>query len=572
MADQKEHKPGGGFGIHWLDDVKREVLARDPDVYTLSTGKTPSGSIHLGILREITICDSLKRLLVAEGKKVRFLLFFDSLDAAKKFPPYIPSEFKVHLGKPFSDIPCPVKGCGCESYAHHWGNELSATFEAFGLTPEVIWTHELYQTPAMKGQIKVALDNTSTLREIITKNITQTIDEESGAAYQEQMQNWFPAMVVCSRCGTTQFYDKKADKIFPNRIVAYHADTGEVEYECPNPRCNNKERVKIDSPSTRLKMNWRVDWPAKWSLFKTTLEPAGKDHATPGGSYDTGLEICRKVYGYEGPVKLGYEWLRLGDADMGTSKGKTFTPAEYLAIGGLPEAFRHVIIKTKASTHISFRVENMPQMFEDYEKFERIHYGIDKPADDADAEATRYMYPLTQVKAAAPEMPGRIPFKYAVVMAQIREILDEGIVIDKCNEMVKRVTPGVDVKPLAADAIKATLDKVEYWVNTYAPPQYRFNVSKELQPEVKNALTDEERTALAKLKALLERKPCDDEQALQNDIFAIAKDEMGVQPTKVFQAIYKVFVGTKSGPRIGPFLLALDKAFIMKRLADALEP
>lgn len=572
MVDQNEQNRQNEYEIHWLEDVKKEVLAREVDVYTLSTGKTPSGSIHLGILREITICDSLKRLLVAEGKKVRFLLFFDSLDAAKKFPPYIPDEFKVHLGKPFADIPCPVKGCGCKSYAHHWGKELVSTFEEFGLTPEIKWTHELYQTPEMKAQIRKALDNTAILREIITKNITQTIDEESGAAYQEQMQNWFPAMVICSKCGTTQYYDRKVDKIFPNRIVDYHAETGEVDYECPNPRCNNKECVKIDAPSTRLKMNWRVDWPAKWSMFKTTLEPAGKDHATPGGSYDTGLEICQKIYGYQGPVKLGYEWLRLGDADMGTSRGKIFTPAEYLNIGGIPEAFRHIIIKTKASTHISFRVDGLPQMFEDYEKFERIYYGFEKPIDEAETKVTKYMYPLSQVVKAAPKIPGRIPFKYAIVMAQIREILDEAVVRDKCNEMVRRVTPRADVEPLSAASIKTTLDKIEYWVKTYAPSQYKFNVSKTLQPEIKKALAAEEKTALANLKALLESKPCDDEVTLQNDIFAIAKEDMKVQPTKVFQAIYKVFVGTKSGPRIGPFLLALDKAFVMKRLADALDP
>lgn len=571
MAEHNEEHRHEAFEIHWLEDVKKEVLARDADVYTLSTGKTPSGSIHLGILREITICESLKRLLISAGKKVRFLLFFDSLDAAKKFPPYIPADFKVHLGKPFADIPCPVKGCDCKSFAHHWGNELAATFADFGLAPEIKWTHELYQTPEMKAQIRKALDNTALLREIITRNITQTIDEESGAAYQEQMQNWFPAMVVCSKCGTTQYYDKKVDKIFPNRIVAYFPETGEVEYECPNPRCNNKERVVIDSASTRLKMNWRVDWPAKWSLFKTTLEPAGKDHATPGGSYDTGLEICQKVYGYRGPVKLGYEWLRLGDADMGTSKGKVFTPREFLDIGGLPEAFKHVIIKTKASTHISFRVDGLPQMYEDYEKFERIYYGVEKAADEAEEKVTRYMYPLCQVAGVAPSMPVRIPFKYAIVMAQLREILDDAVVHDKCNEMARRVSPHHDVKPLPAATIKATLDKAGYWVKNYAPSQYRFNISKSLQPEIRASLTGEEKTALAKLKVLLDGKSYDDEQALQNDIFAIAKDDMKVQPTKVFQAIYKIFVGAKSGPRIGPFLLALDKAFIMNRLAEALE-
>nr|MDO8111650.1 lysine--tRNA ligase [Candidatus Sigynarchaeota archaeon] len=555
------------YEIHWLEEVKKEVLARNVSLYTLSTGKTPSGSIHLGILREITICDSLKRLLVDEGKKVKFLLFFDSLDAAKKFPPYIPEEFKVHLGKPFADIPCPVKGCGCKSYAFHWGNELASAFDELGLTPTIMWTHELYQTPEMKAQIKKALDNTEKLREIITRNIVPTIDEESGAQYQEQMEHWFPAMVICTKCGTTQYYDRKADRIYANRIVAYFPETHEVEYECPNPKCNNKERVSIDK--ARVKLNWRVDWPAKWDLFKTTFEPAGKDHATKGGSYDTGLSICQEIFKYQGPVKLGYEWLRLGDQDMGTSKGKVFTPREYLNIGGLPEAFRYMIVKTKASTHISFRSENLPQAFEDYEKFEKIYYGIEKVPEE-ELKVVKYMYPLTQPKKVSPKIPARVPFKYAVVMAQIRELLDESVVREKCNEAMKRITPRDDVKPLSEKAIKDILDKALYWVTHYAPPQYKFNVSKTLQADIKASLNVVEKQALAKLKAMLESKSYDDDQALQNDIFNIAKEDLKVQPTIVFQAIYRVFVGTKSGPRIGPFLMALDKVFVLKRLDEAI--
>ncbi|HME54156.1 MAG TPA: lysine--tRNA ligase [Candidatus Lokiarchaeia archaeon] len=562
MAETKE------FEIHWLEDVKKEVLERNVDTYTLSTGKTPSGSIHLGIFREITICDSLKRLLVDEGKKVQFLLFFDSLDAAKKFPPYIPEDFKVHLGKPFADIPCPDKDCGCESYAQHWGNELSSTFEEFGLTPTIMWTHELYQTPEMKARIKIALDNTERLREIITQNIVPTIDEESGTQYQEQMQNWFPAMAICTKCGTMQYFDHAADRIYANRIIAYYPESNEIEYECPNPACNNVERVSIDD--VRLKLNWRVDWPAKWDIFKVTFEPAGKDHATPGGSYDTGLSICREIFGYQGPVKLGYEWLRLGDQDMGTSKGKVFTPREYLNIGALPEAFRYLIVKTKASTHISFRVENLPQTFEDYEKFEKIYYGIEEAPED-EVAVTKYEYPLTQIKGVSPGFPARVPFKYAVVMAQIRELLDDSVVVDKCNESMKRITPRDDVEPLPPEAIKNVLDKALHWVTTYAPPQYRFNVSRTLQPEIKENMNQTELQALSRLQVLLQDNSYDDDQLLQNAIFGIAKDDLQVKPTVVFQAIYKIFLGTTSGPRIGPFLLALDKNFVMERLDEALE-
>ena len=36
-----------------------------------------------------------------------------------------------------------------------------------------------------------------------------------------------------------------------------------------------------------------VDWPARWAMLGVSVEPFGKDHATRGGSYDTGARIAR---------------------------------------------------------------------------------------------------------------------------------------------------------------------------------------------------------------------------------------------------------------------------------------
>ncbi len=47
------------------------------------------------------------------------------------------------------------------------------------------------------------------------------------------------------------------------------------------------------------KLTWRVDWPARWAVLGVTVEPLGKDHASRGGSYDTGKRIVREIYGHE---------------------------------------------------------------------------------------------------------------------------------------------------------------------------------------------------------------------------------------------------------------------------------
>ena len=104
------------FSIHWLEDILDEISSRNPEQITLATGKTPSGHVHLGILREILICEALRKKFKERGKKVQFYLFLDDFDAAKRFPDYIDKQFQEeNLGKPFALIPCPEKDCGCEN-------------------------------------------------------------------------------------------------------------------------------------------------------------------------------------------------------------------------------------------------------------------------------------------------------------------------------------------------------------------------------------------------------------------------------------------------------------------------
>jgi lysyl-tRNA synthetase class 1 len=53
---------------------------------------------------------------------------------------------------------------------------------------------------------------------------------------------------------------------------------------------------------------------------------------------------------------------------------------------------------------------------------------------------------------------------------------------------------------------------------------------------------------------------------IQNKIFTIANEDLGIQPRKLFEAIYKVILGKKSGPRLGSFLSLLDKTWLLERL------
>ena len=51
-------------------------------------------------------------------------------------------------------------------------------------------------------------------------------------------------------------------------------------------------------------MPWRLDWPSKWKILGVTFEAFGKDHATKGGSYDTGKRIVKDILGYDVPHQI----------------------------------------------------------------------------------------------------------------------------------------------------------------------------------------------------------------------------------------------------------------------------
>ncbi|MFO7795996.1 MAG: lysine--tRNA ligase [Promethearchaeati archaeon] len=562
------------YSIHWLLDIIKKIEKRNPEKITLATGKTPSGHIHIGILREIIICDSLRRVFEEKNNEVRSYLFLDSLDAAKRFPEYIKKSFqKKHIGKPFCFIPCPFDDCGCESYAFHFGNELVSTFNDFGIDNKIIWTHELYRTNEMIEKIKIALNNTEKIKQILKKFILPTLDEEKKDQFLETQKDWMPVMAVCRKCHKIQARDNDGT-IIPNRIISYDKNNEQITYKCP--ACGFEEVLSIYEGN--LKLNWRVDWPAKWAIFKTTCEPAGKDHCVKGGSYDTGLEICQDIFGYKGPIKVPYEWLRLGERDMKTSKGIVFTPKNYLKIAD-PEIFRTLILRTNPMKHISFRIEELPQYHDYFEKMENIYYSLEEAESKEEVDYYNFMYPLTKIDEIPKEKKNRLSFNLLIFLSQIQNILSFDKIYEKAKEiMIENKFENIINK----NQFKKLLEKTKNWIEeikkiieeeqdkkTKRRIQQKitlFSIPEEISLDLKKQLEENQKKGIKYLREYLLQTEDLDADKIQNKIFSIAKDQLNMPPKKLFQAIYKILIGKKYGPRLGPFLKMLDKDWLIERL------
>ena len=551
-------EPQEEFSIHWIRDLVDGVIERDPEQYLIVTGKSMSGSVHIGFMKEVIIADVIKRELQALGKQAKTVFISDDYDPIRSFPPSVTLSPDEYMGVPYSDAPDP-HGC-CESLGAHWTNELVESFLEFGVDPEVVLQSKLYETKEMLDAVRTCLKNTETIREILIEYVARDFGEKQKAEYLESMKTWYPASVICPICGRIQSGGKGS--IVPNRVTAYNQEDDEVSYECAH--CGNSDTAKFDK--LRLKLSWRVDWPAKWYVMKTTVEPAGKDHAVKGGSYDTGLEMSRRVFGWSGPVKVPFEWVRLAGRDMGTSKGNVFTPRSWLDIAP-PELFRYMVLRTDLEKSNNIQTDLIPDLVDIYETFERTYYGLDD-ADSEKQDFARVLYPNTEVRPVSDEYIPKLSFKFATVTSQLQGILSEETVLERCYDVLKKRHNLTELSPDAKALIPARLSRALAWVKEFGSEQERVEVPDQVSAEIIATLTEVDRSFLTRLVETLGVESLEEDD-IQAAIFNTAR-VVDIKPKRAFQVIYMILISRKSGPRLGPFLSMLGIDWVLERIKSVL--
>ena len=110
---------------------------------------------------------------------------------------------------------------------------------------------------------------------------------------------------------------------------------------------------------------------AKWVTFPVTVEAAGKDHSTRGGSRDVSEACLRAIYGIEPPLRVPYEFFLVGGAKMSSSRG-VGASARDMANLLPPEVLRFLMIRTKPNSPVNFdvREEGIVKLFNEFDRFQ----------------------------------------------------------------------------------------------------------------------------------------------------------------------------------------------------------
>jgi lysyl-tRNA synthetase class 1 len=349
------------YAFHWADETADKIIREkgEKELYTCASGITPSGTVHIGNFREIISVDLVARALRDKGKKVRFIYSWDDYDVYRTVPLTMPKqdELKNYLRFPITLVPDPWGRD--ESYARHHETDVESDLPRVGIFPEFLYQAENYRAGTYAAGIRRALEHREKLQAILDKYR----DED-----HKIQGTWWPVSVFCGACSRD---DTEVEGWDGNWMLSYRCNL-----------CGAAESTDIRN-AKGIKLGWRVDWPMRWEYEKVDFEPAGKDHHSQGGSFDTARHVCREVYGWDAPVTFRYDFIGIkGSAGkMSSSSGKVINLEDLLRVY-TPETARYLFAGTRPNTEftISFDLDVI-KINEDYDRTERIAWNTE-PAKD----------------------------------------------------------------------------------------------------------------------------------------------------------------------------------------------
>jgi lysyl-tRNA synthetase class 1 len=330
----------------------------------------------------------------------------------------------------------------------------------------------------------------------------------------------------------------------------------DVEYTCD---CGHAGEVDIQKGG-QGKLPWRVDWPARWRMLGVTFEPCGKDHATVGGTRETGAKISEDVYHYPPPGLLVYEFILLkGMGAMHSSKGTAVSGEEMLRMTP-PEVLRFLIMRNQPNRHIVFDSGlGLLTLVDEYDTEEEVYFG--KEAELKGMKEFKKIYELSQPYHIPKKMPLHLPYRHLVTLNQIATTWPEiKEILMRTEQLPKKLTKEDD------EHLAQRAQHVRYWLENFAPSEVKFEVKQTL-PDI--TLTKEQRTVLSLFKEKIPGLAWDPEN-IHNTIYGIS-EETKIPIKTAFSAMYQIILGQERGPRAGFFLSNLSKEFVLKRITEAVK-
>lgn len=518
----------------WIDKVadtliKREKkLGRNLGLIKVESGLGASGIPHIGSMADAVRAFGIALALQNFGFKSELIAYSDDMDGLRRIPQGLPHWLQDHIARPVSAIPDPFGSCH-SSYGMHMSSLLLDGLDKAGIKYRFQSGSEAYKQGILAKQIDTILKNKS--------KIGRKIAEFVGQDKYTEVLPYFP---ICSNCG--RLYTAVAQEYLPNdRRVAYICRGSRIGKE-EIKGCGNKGEADITRGEGKLA--WKVEFAARWQAQDIRFEAYGKDIMDSVRINDW---IADEILVYPHPLHVKYEmFLDKAGKKISKSSGNVLTPQMWLRYG-TPESILLLLFKRIAGTrHIG--LDDVPALMDEYDYYEDVYFGKISEGNLAKLTKIKGIYEYIN-KLNPPKQPDtHIPYRFIAQQASIFPPDDA----DRDEKVFNRLLKYGMVREKKNERIMHKIRLASNWGDD-------DNMAKDEKFEIR--LSDLHRKAVQELiEAIrpytgLPDSP-DNAKNLQSSVFSIARTN-GIEPKEFFALLYRMFLNTDRGPRIGNYLLDL---------------
>ena len=540
------------------DMVEKEVALRNEQrsnpiaKIVCASGISPSGSIHLGNLREEITVHLVSEELKLRGWNAEPIHSWDDFDRLRKVPANVPGDigFEAHIGKPLAEIPDPWGEF--PSYASRFKNEFEAALTELGIKPRYISQAQAYRRGDYVKEMISAIDQRFAIFDILAEY--QTLDHFEKSS-DERREGYYPVRVYCEACNKDN-----------TTILGYEQVSATIIYSCT---CGHKGSFSLNE-KVPCKLVWKVDWPMRWNKEQVIFEPGGEDHAAPGSSYTVGQKIVRDIYSYQAPVFIGYAFVGMGGrSKISSSAGTHATPRAALDILE-PPMVRWLYVRRDSAQ--KFNIDFGQEVLRLYDEWDT--FGAKVAAGKAnEVEKKIYDMSVRTSLGAVHQSQTPVSFRLLSSAADLTQGYVDQIMRIACDQLKQEDTLELRQK------MEPRLSCAVRWATQYLPDDERTFIRPEFAADVYAGLDDQTANGIQLLLEHLEDNWTLD--GLTKLVYGIPKTLLGMpldaQPTEAlkqaqrafFVSIYTLICNNETGPRLPTLFLSIGADRVRQLIGPA---
>ena len=491
----------------WPYEEARKLLKRWPEgkpdgaPIIFETGYGPSGLPHIGTFNEVLRTTFVRRAFQElSDQPTRLIAFSDDMDGLRKVPDNIPDAalLEANLGKPLTQIPDPFGTH--ESFAAHNNAMLRGFLDRFGFDYEFFSATECYRSGRFDEVIRQVLRNWDAVMGVMLPTLRE-----------ERRRTYSPILPISPASGI----------VLQVPVEVVDAEAGIIAFE------DEGRRVEQSALGGQAKLQWKVDWAARWVALGVDYEMAGKDLID---SVVQSGKIAR-ILGGRPPEGFNYEmFLDEKGEKISKSKGNGLSLEEWLRYGSEESLAFYIYREPRKAKSLHIGV--IPRAVDDYWLF-RANYSK-QPVEQ------KLGNPVHHIHAGKVPEQG-LPLTYGLLLnlVSLPGLHDR----DTAWKFVQRYAP--ETSPESHPELDQLIGLAVNYARDFVVPNLK-----------KRPPTAEEAAALRELDSELAKLPSDaDAEAIQHLVFEVGKTHYGKDNLRAwFQALYETLLGSSQGPRMGSFI------------------